>query len=369
MTRVAHVVVDAINDNAELRGPDRYLINLLRELADLQPKCTFEVCHAPWQHAVKTSAFPDNVRMVELAPPRKAVARSVWHASVFPRWADSRRADVVFLPNIIYTPRLRTPSLMTVHDLAHFRFPEKFGRLKGRLQRVQIRLAMKVPRKLVAVSAFTRGDMARYTGVRDERVVEIGEGAPEAVLRDGQTADPPMLLYVGRVERSKNVESLVDAFASSTTLKERRARLVIVGTPGNAEEAVQRRIQAAGDPRIQRLGFVSEEELRQLYLSATAFVFPSVMEGFGLVLLEAMAFGAPVLAMNASAIPDVVGDAAILIDPAKPDALRRAMERVVTDEKLQADLTRRGYERLTHHSWKNVAREMWNEFEQIGGRR
>lgn len=364
MTHVRHVVVDAINANAELRGPDRYLLGLLPELARLQPGCQFDVCHAPWQQAVRDANLSDNVRLIELAPPRQAFARVLWHASVFPRWADLRKADAVFLPNVIFAPLMRTPVVMTVHDLAHFRFPEKFGRLKGRVQRTQIRLAVRTPRRLIAVSAFTRDDLARFVGIRDERVVEIEEGAPEVVPRESAPA-APMLLYVGRTERSKNVEVLVDSFSASKVLEDLGVRLVIAGTPGNAEDAVRRRIQAAGGRRIDRVGFVSQEELNHLYRSATAFVFPSLMEGFGLVLLEAMAFGAPVLAMNASAVPSVVGDAAILIEPDDPNALRLAMEQIVTDAHLQGKLRQLGYERLNCYSWAEVARKVWFQLEQV----
>lgn len=365
MSHVRHVVVDAINANAELRGPDRYLLGLMPALAHLQPQCRFDLCCAPWQEAVRGAHFGNNVHVTELAPPRGTFARVLWHATVFPRWVDSSGADAVFLPNVIYTPMMRTPAVMTVHDLAHFRFHKKFGRIKGRVQRIQIRLAMRRPRRLVAVSAFTREDIARYAGIRDERVVEIGEGGPEAVLRKSPPSGPPMLLCVGRTEHSKNVETLVDAFAQSSLLRELGAKLIIVGTPGNAEKHVRRRIEVAATPQIERVGFVTDEQLRRLYASATAFVFPSLMEGFGLVLLEAMAFGAPVIAMNASAVPGVVGDAALLVEPGDITKLRQAMERIVSDRGLQADLARRGYERLARYSWAEVAEKMWQQLEQV----
>jgi glycosyltransferase involved in cell wall biosynthesis len=362
---VRHVIVNAINDNADIRGPDRYLLSLLPEMAKLAPDCTFELCHAPWQAGIAAARMPSNVRSTVLAPPRHPIVRAAWQAAVFPRWADASGANAIFLPNLIYTPRMRTPCVMTVHDLAHFRFPEKFGTVKGRVQRLQIRLAVRRPDRLIAVSEFTRKDLARFTGADDSRVTEIWEGGPEPIYRHGGPADAPFLLYVGRTERSKNVEGLIDAFAGSEVLRAANVRLLIAGTPGNAEALIRERIAAGESDRIRRLGFVSEDELRNLYLTATAFVFPSLVEGFGLVLLEAMAYGAPIVAMRATAVPDVVGDAGLLVDPEEKNGLRSAMERIMLEPGLRDALSRRGYSRLGKFSWTVAARQTWALIEEV----
>jgi glycosyltransferase involved in cell wall biosynthesis len=360
---VRRVIVNAINDNADIRGPDRYLLSLLPEMAKLAPDCAFELCHAPWQTGISAAQLPTNVHRVVLSPPRHPIVRAAWQAVVFPRWADARGADAVFLPNLIYTPDMKTPCVMTVHDLAHFRFPEKFGPVKGRVQRLQIRLAVRRPDRLIAVSEFTRKDLSRFAGTDDSRVTQIGEGGPDPVRRNGHPADPPFFLYVGRTEHSKNVEGLIEAFLSSPALREAKVRLFIAGTPGNAEKLIQERIRASD--RVVRLGFVSEEELRKLYLTATAFVFPSLVEGFGLVLLEAMAYGAPIVAMRATAVPDVVGDAGLLVDPGEKNGLRAAMERIMLEGGLRDALSRRGYSRLAKFSWSVAARQTWALIEEV----
>lgn len=359
MTRKAarRILVNAISGNAQPRGPDNYLSSLLAELACQDPCRELIICHAPWQKAVASWSFGQNARLLPLDPPRDPIARVAWHAMRFPGIADRQRADVVFLPNIFVMPTLRTPCAMTVHDLAHFRFPEKFGALKGHMQRVQIRLAMRRPDALIAVSEYTKCEMVRLLGVAPDRVSVVPEGGPAPTERDASPPSPPMLLYVGKVERSKNVEGLVSAFLTSDRLAELGARLLIAGSIGNAEEDVRRLIEASPRGRIERLGFVEPDELRRLYRTCTAFVFPSLVEGFGLVLLEAMAHGAPVIAMRATAVPEVVGDAGLLVEPGDGVGLMQAMEQVVCDPKLQNDLRAKGYRRVGEFSWRRAAAE------------
>ncbi len=353
------VLINAINDNDTLRGPDRYLLSLVQELGPVAHECTFEICHAPWQKPIIGARLPENMTRVELSPPRNPWVRALWQATQFRQWADSRNADVIFLPNIIYTPFLRTPTVMTIHDLAHFRFPEKFGVIKGRIQRIQIRLALKAPNRLIVVSSFTREDLHRFCRVSGSRVVEIGEGAPEPKYGSDTASRSAFYLCVGKVERSKNIEHLIDSFARSERLKSAGYRLLIAGAPGNAEGVIQAKIAALADDRVERLGFVSDAQLSELYLNTSALVFPSLVEGFGLVLVEAMAHGAPIIAVNASAVPEVVGGAAVLVDPDDPNGLQHAMERLAEDSTLRNTLSSKGYERVKLHSWRKAAELTW----------
>jgi glycosyltransferase involved in cell wall biosynthesis len=361
----ARIVVNAINDNAELRGPDRYLISLLQELSVHQPLAEYLLACAPWQSSLLETPFGANVKKIILEPPRNRLARAIWQAAVFPRWVDRQDAALIFQPNVIMTVGMRTPCVMTVHDLAHFRFPEKFGAVKGRLQRILIRLALRAADRKIAVSNFTLADMANFCPGSERKTRVVAEGGPEPVERVAADPSPPYFLYVGRIEKSKNVELLIEEFAASRSLRERGFILRIVGSSGNAEADVRERISRLGNGRIERLGFVSEEKLEQLYLGTRAFIFPSLVEGFGLVLLEAMARGAPIVAMNTSVIPEVVGDAGILVSPDDRGGIGRAMELLSADDGLCAKLTGKGYDRLNSFSWKRAARETFSVFSEV----
>ncbi len=354
--RPVHVLIDAINGNDQLRGPDRYLLGLLHGLATIDPATRYSVCHAPWQRAFATAGLSPNFEPIELRPPPAPVARVAWHATVFPRLVRRLAPDLVHLPNVIFAPGLGRPSVMTVHDLAHFRFPEKFRRPVG-LRRVMVRAAVRVPDLLIAVSDYTRREISeRFPGLA-RRVRVVHEGAPEPRSRCASAEEPPFFLCVGQLERSKNVEGLISAFAASPQLREAGVRLRIAGKPGNAYARIARLADEAGRDRVQLLGYVSPESLERLYAGCLAFVLPSLVEGFGLVLLEAMAYGAPVVAMRTAAIPDVVGDAGLLVDPDEPAGLRAALERVHADAPLRERLRQLGRERVARFSWSEAARQ------------
>ena len=359
------VVIDAINDNADLRGPDRYLIGLLRGLAARPGGHDYVVLHAPWQTFFHGLGLPGCFRFQVCRPPRGRLRRVLWHALRLRTVVQQAGADVVHLPNVIFAPALGVPTLMTVHDLAHFRSPEKFGLFRGYLQRGLIRMAVRLADRLIAVSEFTRCDLHRILRLPDGKTVVIGEAGPEPLDLQAPPAWRPYFLYVGRVERSKNIETLVAAFAGSEPLARAGVVLKIAGSAGNASGRVQALAASLAPGRVQLLGHVAEGELPGLYAAALAFVFPSLVEGFGLVLLEAMAYGAPVVAADATVIPEVVGDAALLVDGRDAAALRRALESVHADPALREELRRRGRLRLTAFSWQDVADATRAEYERL----
>jgi glycosyltransferase involved in cell wall biosynthesis len=243
--------------------------------------------------------------------------------------------------------------------MLHFRTPEKFGRFKSAVLRRVIRRALRRAGHVIAVSEFTAADVRRFAGVPGARLTVVSEGGPRPQSRAGDTA-ARHFLFVGKIERTKGVTDLIEAFAGSPLLTAAGWRLILSGPDGNASPEVAARI-AALDPetrsRIEKLGFVDEGRLRELYLTTRGFVFPSVSEGFGLVLLEAMAHGAPVIAARATSLPEVVADAGLLVAPGDTGALRRAMERLATDDALCCDLRKRGYRRLSEFSWQRAGEE------------
>lgn len=356
------IAVDAINGNEQIRGPDRYLIGLLQALAALDRDNQYLVFYADWQRFYDRLVLPGNFRKVRCQPPRYRLARVLWHACVFPAMLSRLKIDVLHLPNIILVPFRRAPIVMTVHDLAHFRFPEKFGYLRGYAQRWIIRAALWFARRVIAVSRFTAADLQRFVRYPVERVSVIGEGgpAPLDVPRDHNCR--PYFLYVGQLERSKNVERLVQAFATSEVLRRTNVQLRIAGRPSNAAARIEHLARTLAPERVALVGYVRDEELPGLFGNAIAFVFPSLVEGFGLVLLEAMAYGAPIVAANASVIPEVVGDAALLVDATHVDELRLALERVYRQPELRAQLRQKGRERLIGYSWAKTAELTLEEY-------
>ncbi|HET9067422.1 MAG TPA: glycosyltransferase family 1 protein [Amaricoccus sp.] len=348
------VVVNAINDNAHPRGPDRYLVELLRHMRGLPDAPRLHLLRAPWQDYLDDVPLGPDDRLSVVRAPRRPLPRAAWQALRLPSIANATRADVAFLPNLLWNPGLRMPAVMTAHDLLHFRFPEKFGRAKARAQRFLIRRALATADRIVAVSDFTAADAVRFGKALPARIVTILEGGPPARPRPAGPAPDRYFLFVGKIETTKNVERLVEAFTGSALLRDAGFRLKIAGPDGNAAPALA---PLLATPGVDRLGFVDDAALEALYAGCRGFVFPSEAEGFGLVVLEAMARGAPVIAARATSLPEVVGDAGILVAPGDVAGLRAAMERLAADDALAADLTRRGYEQLARFSWHRAARE------------
>jgi glycosyltransferase involved in cell wall biosynthesis len=349
------VLVNAINDNVVPRGPDRYLLELMPRMLAADPGLFLKVLHGPWQSAFAGAVPGPRVEMRSVPAPRSPARRLLWQATAFPRLANRSGAAVTFLPNLIWAPGLRMASVVTAHDLLHFRHPEKFGRFKAALLRRVIRRAIGAADRVIAVSAFTAADVARFGGADRARIVTIPEGAPAAEHRLGE-APGRFFLFVGKIERSKGIVDLIAAVRGSERLARAGFRLVLAGPDGNAAEDVARAVRGA-EALIERRGFVPEEELRRLYATCRGFAFPSVAEGFGLVVLEAMARGAPVIAARATALPEVVGEAGLLVEPGDVVGLRAAIERLAFDDALFDTLQRAGYERLAAFSWERAGAE------------
>lgn len=367
------VAINAINNNDRLRGPDRYTMELVKALSDAGPEHLFLLFHAPWQKWYPESLRASNIRCIRMSAPRAPYLRLPWQAVVFPLLVRRYHPDVVHLPNTIFTVGLGHRVVVTFHDIAEFTFPEKFDAFRARVRRIAARAAARTAGRIVAVSDFTKREMVRFLGVQPDRITVVLEGVtaarraglnPEAVRRK-YSLRGDYLLYVGQIEKTKNVEGLVRAYSRNRTALG-GCDLILVGKTGNAYETVMKTISELDlGGTVRHLGYVPEEDLPCLFTLAKALVFPSLVEGFGLVLLEAMAYGVPVIASNAGSLPEVAGDAAVLVPPGDERALSNAMARVVRDDVLRESLIRKGQDRACGFSWSRAAREMLGVYESL----
>jgi glycosyltransferase involved in cell wall biosynthesis len=275
------------------------------------------------------------------------------------------RLQVFHAPHYVCSPVLPCPAVVTVHDLIHLRFPVARRRhLAPLYARVMLRLAVRRAARLITVSVSTRDDLVARLGARPDRIHVIPNGvAPRfrpasdaAALAAGLAAlgiAPPYLLFVGNPLPHKNLPTLLEAFAG---LPVDVGRLVIAGVRPALAPVVGRAAEAHGvATRIAVLAPVSGEMMPLLYQGATALVCPSLWEGFGLPALEAMACGTPVVASDRGGLPEVVGGAGLLVDPANVDALREAMYNLAVHAPLRAALRAAGLARARAFSWRRAA--------------
>jgi glycosyltransferase involved in cell wall biosynthesis len=216
---------------------------------------------------------------------------------------------------------------------------------------------------VIAVSEFTRQQVISHLGVAPERVHVVHHGVRGTPF-EGRAEErrERVILNVGAIQKRKNIARLVGAFE---TVSE-DWRLVLAGSAGYGSEEILARI--AGSPaagRISVLGYISPADLAGWYARCSVFAFPSLDEGFGLPVLEAMAAGAPVLSSDRSALPEVAGDAALLVDPENAETMGKALRDLTQSEELRRELARRGSLRAQLFTWEKAVRETWDVYRQV----
>ena len=254
--------------------------------------------------------------------------------------------------------------VVTVHDLIYARFPEAHSGIRDKGMRLLVPAAARRSDRVIAISESTRNDLVDLLGIDSRRIDVIPNGLG-AVRRSEPMTEPEVRRTLGLGERRvvlslsakrphKNLELLVDALAQIPS--ERRPLLVLPGYPTPYEASLREHVAAAGlQDDVLLLGWIGGSELEGLWEVAEAFVFPSLYEGFGLPVLEAMARGVPVAASNASSLPEVAGDAAILFDPHDESAIANAIERLLGDADEAERLRRLGLERAGAFTWRRAA--------------
>jgi glycosyltransferase involved in cell wall biosynthesis len=306
----------------------------------------------------------------------------------FPLYLHGLSPDLVHIPLNrvpIFMPR---PYVVTIHDMANL-FYEEPTNARMRLRRFRFQRGLLRASRVIAVSEATKRDVERLMGVPPSRIQRVYNAPdPGFVGAHVQTSSEehrrileryqinyPFLLYAGPIRRHKNIPRLVDAFAVvRAQLCEhpiyKDLRLVIIGDTISQYPAVRQAVIKSRVEQVVRfLGFVPFDTLRCFYVSAAAFVFPSQHEGFGLPPLEAMACGTPVVTSNVSSLPEVVGDAAVMVKPDNVFEIARGIRDVLLDEALRAELIRRGYEQAARFSWERTARQVLEIYQEAAAKR
>jgi glycosyltransferase involved in cell wall biosynthesis len=277
-------------------------------------------------------------------------------AAAYVAWIELAGCDVFFAANY-FLPRLHAAvarkRVITIHDLTFQRFPELLQ--KETLENLGRQMTREIVNAdaIVCVSESTRRDLLRYYPVDPARATAIhsGLGTPAAAAPlDG--LPPRYLLFVSTIEPRKNLETLLDAYGK---LRDRGAydgALVVVGKVGWKSDALVPRLHTPG---VVHLDYLPSAQLATVYENAEVFVFPSIYEGFGFPLLEAMARGVPSIAARSSSLPEIGGDAALYFDPLDVDALAAQIERVVNDDALRDELARKGRVRAAGFRWEDAA--------------
>jgi glycosyltransferase involved in cell wall biosynthesis len=264
-----------------------------------------------------------------------------------------RECDVFLATNTYLMPALlRIPSLAVVFDMVPFH--RDLGAPLGSLaERATLRLAVRRAKRLLAISQATRDELAERFPAAGRKTTVTPLAADERFTPEGdrKRLDKPYVLALGTIEPRKNLARLVDAWAGLPATTRERFDLCLAGAAGWDRDAVEQ----AGSEHVRRLGYVSDEELPALYRGAELLAYPSLHEGFGLPVLEALACGTAVVTSRTSSLPEVGGDAARYVDPLDVESIRAALAELLEDDAKRADLAARGPAQAARFSWRRTA--------------
>ena len=334
------VVIDADVLGRRRTGDETYVAALLRELVPLADE---ERLAAVTRHP---ELVPEGVEPVHL-PARSQPTRMVWG---FPRLLKRLRPALGHFTYVI-PPGYGGPSVVTVHDLSFEHMPSLMGPWDRLAFRTFVPRSARRADRVLTVSERSKQDLVERYGISEEKIVVTPNGVDPIFRPNGEMPDePPYVLFVGGIQPRKDPLTAIEGLARLNG----DLRLVLVGTEKRGGQEVRRTLRRLGlEQRVELAGHVEHEQLARLYRGAVCLVFPSRYEGFGLPVLEAMASGTPVVSTAAGAVPEVAGDAAILVEPGDPEAIAAGIERALAERDR---LVAAGLERASHFSWTETAR-------------
>ena len=369
------VGISAFAGDGGKSGISQYMIQLFRRMADQAPDDRFILFMAKGDEQFLDPCCSNVTVVLSPAWVGHPLVNIFWHLLVLPFVLRQHGCDCVFMPagNRRLAWYYGVPSVGTVHDMSQLHVQAKYDALRMQyIMRVLPRMMNKLDR-VVAISHATRKDLEGFAGVPPERIRVVYNGADlqrfkkpddlaEAKRRVQEKLKLPadFVLYTSRLEHpGKNHVRLIEAFARMKEETGLPHKLVLVGSRWNGAEAIDAAVeQFAMQHDVIFPGFVADEFMPDLYAAADLFVFPSLFDGFGIPVLEAMASGTAVCASNAASIPEVVGDAGLLFAPADVDEMAAAMARLLMDSALRQEMALRGLQQAQSFSWDRAATEL-----------
>jgi len=354
-------------------GIGTYIRNLVRHLARLDHAVEYVIlCRAEDRESLQ--ALGENFRAVVESSATYSVAEQL----TIPAALKRERVTLFHAPHYVLPPLVRCRSVVTIHDCIHLMFPEYLpNRLALSYARTSIRLAARRATRVLTVSESSKRDILRFVDLPPDKIDVIYNAYDERFavepceedvvrVRERYQLHDEFVLYAGNVKPHKNLERLIEAFHLVRKRGLEHLKLVLIGDEISRYAALRRAVHRHQLHNYVRfLGYLPEATLAVMYRLAGVFVFPSLYEGFGLPPLEAMASGTPVVTSNVSSLPEVAGDAAVLIDPYDPSAIAGGIEQVLTNETLRRDLRQRGLARARQFSWEQSVRRVREIYDEV----
>lgn len=360
--------VDAHTIGMRKTGNETYMRNLVEQFAEIAPSdLSFTYYNTLPKERVPAMQWNGPVKRLRPHSPMVRIPLS------FPLalWRD--KVQLAHFQYVI-PPVASCPAIVSIHDISYEFFPDCFHPAERRRMKLLIPFSGRKAAHILTISEFSKQEMIRQYRLPADKITVTYLGASEAFRPMPDAArhvseqfglTGSYVLGVGNLQPRKNLIRLIKAYAALRLPGRIEHDLVLVGQPAWRGSDVFAEIERLGIGQwVRTTGYVSESDLVALYSAADVFVYPSIYEGFGLPVLEAMACGAPVITTHVSSLPEVAGDAAILVDPMSESELSHALERVIHDRALRSDLIARGFDQARRFSWRRTAEETLQAYRQ-----
>jgi len=354
-------------------GIGAYIKNLIRHIPDYDRTNRYVIFHYPEDRAFIPLTGP-NLTLI----PDNSPKYSLHELITLPVKMHTQKLDLFHAPHYTLPPIRPCRGVVTIHDVIHLRFPEYLPQVAFYYAKLMMWAAARSAKKIITVSEYSKQDIVRYLGVPEEKIVVIYNGinqdvthgqdaeAQKPILKERLGISPPYILYLGNFLPHKNINMLIKAYG---LLKQQHAiphRLVLAGKNDKMRSQLQELIsQERLEQDVILPGFVEPEFISPLYAQADLFVTPSLYEGFGLQVLEAMAHHTPVAISEVASLPEIAGDAAIRFDPQSAENMADAIYHGLSDQQLRRKLLERGQARLSHFSWQTMAQRTIEVYQTI----
>jgi glycosyltransferase involved in cell wall biosynthesis len=353
-------------------GIQTHLVGLLKAISDV--RCTHEIIVlVDPNQSLPEILTSSPIEVIGIRPPTgKVLGRLFWDHVAVGHTCQRQGIDALYAPAHVRPLFAPCPVVVVIYDMMYHRFPQYWGWSDRSYFRTAVSLLTPRAARIVATSRSTKQDILSLLPVDEQKVEVVYPGVPEGFkpvsdarsreVRDRYGLTKPFILFVGSFHPRKNLVGLLDAFDEIVDTIPHD--LVIIGSRWG-DKAVLERIQKGSlAPRVRLVGFVRRADLPLFYNEADVFVFPSLYEGFGFPVLEAMACGCPTITTDVSSLPEVAGDAAILVPPNTQQDLAQAIYETVTDKELQTQLREQAIAQARRFSWTSAARQTLKLLEQ-----
>lgn len=370
-----NIVINAILYHEKPRGVGRYLNNLILELSKIDKTNNYYIYYGEW---MKEYSFLDveqeNFKFIETKIPRNTIIRNIYQGFIFPFLIKKHEVDVLHVPDTSPVFFTTCKTVSTIHDLAEFYVSEKYSKIQYLMRKIIVKGQAKKSDYILTVSQYSKNDIINRFDINANKITVTYNGVDKKILNKNSNLNElpkgikknRYLLYVGEIEKSKNVGIIIEAFNLLTNNIKDELSVVIAGRKGNDYSNLIELVNKYNlNDKIKILDYVSDEELNSLYKNCNAFIFPSLFEGFGLPIIEAMASKVPVISSNSTCLPEVAGDAALLFNPNNNEELKIAIEKIILNENISNKLIEKGINRVKYFDWNKTARKTLEVYSKL----